>query len=279
MQPLLKDIEAEKRKNGRVALEKRWRRRMKLTPCIVSTFFMLPFEMKVSRREAGGFVDDYLYHFADLLIVDEAGQVLPEVAAASFALSKRAMVIGDTLQIEPMWSLPARVDIGNLVKARLLPEVEYEKFFQHLSDIGKTVSAGSVMRIAQYATRYHYDPDLPRGLFLYEHRRCFDEIIPLLQRAVLPRQTDSCPGDEGSCRRATGQRLRRIAGDGISAHRRNLVVLENNNGFLTQLLAEGRPLCRSLPESLSASVLVSCQEVGPGEPESAAVQSVRPSAW
>jgi hypothetical protein len=57
------------------------------------------------------------------------------------------------------------------------------------------------------------------------------------------------------------------------------VVLENNNGFLTQLLAEGRPLCRSLPESLSASVLVSCQEVGPGEPESAAVQSVRPSAW
>jgi len=177
MQLLLKDIEAEKRKNGRVALEKRWRRRMKLTPCIVSTFFMLPSEMKVSRREAGGFVDDYLYHFADLLIVDEAGQVLPEVAAASFALSKRAMVIGDTLQIEPMWSLPARVDIGNLVKARLLPEVEYEKFFQHLSDIGKTVSAGSVMRIAQCATRYHYDPDLPRGLFLYEHRRCFDEII------------------------------------------------------------------------------------------------------
>jgi hypothetical protein len=57
------------------------------------------------------------------------------------------------------------------------------------------------------------------------------------------------------------------------------VVLENNNGFLTQLLAEGLPLCRSLPESLSASVLVSCQEVGPGEPESAAVQSVRPSAW
>src|SRR4030095_7583142 len=56
-------------------------------------------------------------------------------------------------------------------------------------------------------------------------------------------------------------------------------VLENNNGFLTQLWAEGRPLCRSLPESLSASVLVSCQEVGPGEPESAAVQSVRPSAW
>ena len=31
-----------------------------------------------------------------------------------------------------------------------------------------------------------------------------------------------------------------------------LVVLENNNGFLTQLLVEGLPLCRFLPESLSA---------------------------
>jgi hypothetical protein len=32
----------------------------------------------------------------------------------------------------------------------------------------------------------------------------------------------------------------------------NLVVLENNNGSLTQLLAEGLPLFRSLPESLFA---------------------------
>jgi hypothetical protein len=70
-----------------------------------------------------------------------------------------------------------------------------------------------------------------------------------------------------------------LHGLGFIHQQLSLVVLENNNGFLTQLLAEGLPLCRSLPESLSASVLVSCQEVGPGEPESAAVQSVRPSAW
>src|SRR4051812_20517696 len=35
----------------------------------------------------------------------------------------------------------------------------------------------SVMRVAQYVSRYHQDPDLARGLILYEHRRCFDEII------------------------------------------------------------------------------------------------------
>src|SRR5262252_4375830 len=33
------------------------------------------------------------------------------------------------------------------------------------------------MRIAQCATRYHANQALARGLYLYEHRRCFDEII------------------------------------------------------------------------------------------------------
>jgi hypothetical protein len=32
------------------------------------------------------------------------------------------------------------------------------------------------MKIAQFNSRYQYDPDL-RGMYLYEHRRCFDNII------------------------------------------------------------------------------------------------------
>ncbi|MBO9745969.1 AAA family ATPase [Xanthomonas phaseoli pv. dieffenbachiae] len=177
MQELLPRIAQERKKTGRVTLEKRWRRRMKLTPCIVSTLFMLPKEMLVSRHDGSGFVPDYLYDFADLLIVDEAGQVLPEVAGASFALGKKALVIGDTLQIEPIWSIPPSVDIGNLHSAKLLSNENHEDDYDRLSEIGKTVARGSVMRIAQTLTRYHYDPDLARGMFLYEHRRCFDEII------------------------------------------------------------------------------------------------------
>jgi superfamily I DNA and/or RNA helicase len=33
------------------------------------------------------------------------------------------------------------------------------------------------MKIAQFNSRYQYDPDLARGMYLYEHRRCFDNII------------------------------------------------------------------------------------------------------
>lgn len=150
---------------------------MKLTPCIVSTFFMLPSEMKVSRRDGDTFSADYLYDFADLLIVDEAGQVRPEIAGASFALAQKALVIGDTLQIAPIWSLPPAVDIGNMRQAGLLAGRNDSKQYQMLCELGKSVASGSVMQIAQTRSRYHYNPELTRGMFLYEHRRCFDEII------------------------------------------------------------------------------------------------------
>ena len=178
MEALLPELEKEKNKTGRKTVEPRWRRRMKLTPCIVSTFFMLPSEMKISRHEGGNsFATDYLYDFADLLIVDEAGQVRPEIAGASFALAQKALVIGDTLQIAPIWSLPPAVDIGNMRQAGLLAGRNDSEQYQMLCELGKSVASGSVMQIAQTRSRYHYNPELTRGMFLYEHRRCFDEII------------------------------------------------------------------------------------------------------
>lgn len=163
-------------KKGRQVVEARWRRRMMLTPCAVSTFYMLPGEMRYLSHE-GEFHSSYLYDFADLLIVDEAGQVLPEVAAASFALAKRGLVIGDTKQIEPIYSIPRSVDIGNLIHHGGLPESFIEGDLKWLESLGKTSSSGNVMTIAQSVSRYHYDGELPRGLFLYEHRRCFNEIV------------------------------------------------------------------------------------------------------
>lgn len=179
MEGALNTLAEEKRKTGAVAVKKRWLRRMMLTPCVVSTFFMLPKEFKVSRYERGNneYVDDYLYDFIDLLIVDEAGQVLPEVAGASFSLAKRALVIGDTLQIEPIWSMTTQVDIGNLVKADVMGLTNVRENYNRIAELGKSAASGSVMEIAQQATRYHYDKDLARGMYLYEHRRCYDEIV------------------------------------------------------------------------------------------------------
>ncbi|MBX8508777.1 AAA family ATPase [Pseudomonas cichorii] len=177
LEQTLPDILKNPKANGRKALEKRWHRWMKLTPCVVSTFFMLPSYLKGSKYNGSGYDDDYMYELIDLLIVDEAGQVLPEVAGASFALAKKALVIGDTLQIEPIWSIPDSVDIGNLMSAGLLPRFGVDQAYETLCATGVSAASGSVMRIAQNASRYHYDPVMARGMFLYEHRRCYDSIV------------------------------------------------------------------------------------------------------
>lgn len=225
MEGILSTLAEEKAKKGASTLKKRWRRRMMLTPCVVSTFFMLPKEFAVSRYERGEFVPDYLYDFIDLLIVDEAGQVLPEVAGASFSLAKRALVIGDTLQIEPIWGMTPLVDIGNLIKADVMGDADIQAHYNRISELGKSAASGSVMEIAQRATRYHYDKDLARGMYLYEHRRCYDEIVGYCNalcyhNKLIPKRgpRDSAPGlpamghlhIDGKCERRGGSRANQL---------------------------------------------------------------------
>lgn len=182
MEAGLDEIVSSHRKTGRKTMEPRWRRRMMLMPCAVSTFASLPGKMTYTMKPGGNWKSGYLLDFIDLLIVDEAGQVLPEVAAPSFALAKRALVIGDTQQIEPISSVSSSVDIGNLRGCGLLPDAYSEADIEALSNRGIRSTDGSVMRLAQAACPYEPYPDLERGLYLFEHRRCYDEIIGFCNR-------------------------------------------------------------------------------------------------
>lgn len=151
-------------------LQKKWQRYAKLTPCIVSTFYMIPSFFTAWRGNALP-----LYDFIDLLIIDEAGQAPPEIAGAAFSLAKKSIVVGDTHQIEPVWSINERIDIANLKRHQIISfdsDREIDTFF----NTGMAASCGSVMKIAQRASRYQKYMD-ERGMFLSEHRRCFDGII------------------------------------------------------------------------------------------------------
>jgi hypothetical protein len=149
---------------------RKWQRYAKLTPCFVSTLYMTPKFFKAFQGS-----DRPLYEFIDLLIIDEAGQVSPEVAGATFALAKKALVVGDTLQIEPVWSIPSKVDQGNLLAHKVIEgDASYEAF----RDSGMSAASGSVMKVAQRQSSYQkYTDDNARGMFLTEHRRCVPEII------------------------------------------------------------------------------------------------------
>ncbi len=177
MEENLDEIIASGRKTGKKSTVPRWLRRMMLTPCAVSTFASLPGKMSYRHKSGDEWQTGYLYNFIDLLIVDEAGQVLPEAAAPSFALAKRALIIGDTQQIEPISSISKAVDIGNLQNAEFLKAEYAEDELSALSNTGMRSVDGSVMRLAQQACAFAPYPELERGLYLFEHRRCYDEII------------------------------------------------------------------------------------------------------
>lgn len=110
----------------------------------------------------------------------ESRVALGVVAAASFALAKKALVIGYTEQIAPIWNSLPVIDIGNMVEENILPggtQEELTDAYALMCESGKSAASGSVMKMAQFSSRYQYDPDLARGMYLYEHRRCFDNII------------------------------------------------------------------------------------------------------
>lgn len=206
--------------------ENNWTRRMKITPCAVMTSYMLPNYFSCSRKIHDNInKSDYLYDFIDLLIVDEAGQVSPEVAGAGFSLAKKALVIGDTLQIPPISKLTKSIDIGNFHKTNLIPKNQHineiDKTYKQLQSKGIASDGGSVMKISQNRSQYFPEKKLERGLYLYEHRRCYDNIInfcnELCYKGVLEPMRGAAKDDaifpsmgylniEGKCQNVSGSK-------------------------------------------------------------------------
>jgi superfamily I DNA and/or RNA helicase len=167
---------------GEKAIQAKWKRRAMLTPCFVATFYTAPSHFVYSQfqgeNEEGKPVFEYfsLFNFIDILVIDEAGQVTPEVSIPVFSLAKKAFVVGDLKQIEPIWTIPSKIDIGNLDALDIL---ESSNTYTYLNRLGFLASGGSIMKMAQNACEYE-TPLASRkenGLILLEHRRCNDEII------------------------------------------------------------------------------------------------------
>lgn len=152
-----------------------------IIPCMVMTFFVLPKELRVLISNDKKFT--HLYNFIDLLIVDEAGQVSPEIAAASFSLAKRAIIVGDEKQIPPVWGIQKALDIALAIENNVISN---KNEFTKLITTGLNCSESSVMKIASNSCIYGHGKkdEKEKGLFLSEHRRCYDEIISYCNELV-----------------------------------------------------------------------------------------------
>jgi hypothetical protein len=171
--------EKQKKTNFVHVLETRYRRLAMIAPCMVMTFFMLPKQFLAYDSNTKS--EFYMYDYIDLLIVDEAGQTSPEIAAASFSLAKKAVVVGDENQIPPVWGTTRALDIAMAIRNGVIPD---KAAFQMQEESGLNCSQSNLMMVSSLSCRFDQAIKYGKGLFLCEHRRCYDEIIEYCNRLV-----------------------------------------------------------------------------------------------
>lgn len=141
------------------SLEAYYREVAMLTPCLVSTLYSAPRFFNQSFQ--------YLHGFADLLIIDEASQVLPELALPVVALAEKALIVGDSKQLPPIENISVEQDLLSQQQSGLSKRVNSIEAL-HIS------AQSSVMQLANRLTRYVDQQGLP--FMLQEHFRCHPQI-------------------------------------------------------------------------------------------------------
>lgn len=138
-----------------------------ITPCFVATKNSVP---KIFKD---GF--SYLYEKADLLVIDEAGEITPEEGLCSLAFAKKAVIIGDKKQLKPVSKINKGVDSIKMATHGLISMIG---LFGKRIETGMNCCYSSMMEVCEKCSFYTDSDDLSYfGFFLNEHRRCYGEII------------------------------------------------------------------------------------------------------
>lgn len=110
------------------------------------------------------------------LFIDEAGQAVPQAAVGALTRARRAVVIGDPLQIEPVFTLPAA-----FIKAlgALSPHTETGEYSPARTSVQTLADAAN-----RFGTAVAKEGDAPLwiGSPLRVHRRCVDPMFSLANR-------------------------------------------------------------------------------------------------
>jgi energy-coupling factor transporter ATP-binding protein EcfA2 len=203
--------EKQKGTNHEGVLNVFYHRLAMLTPCMVNTCFMMPKQFLAYDGNAKK--NFYMHNFADLLIVDEAGQVSPEIAAPVFSLAKKAIVVGDIYQIPPVWGTSEALDHALAKEAKV---VSSKDDFEKLLNVGLNCHSSSVMTVASNSCKYD---KYEKGLFLCEHRRCYDEIIDYSNRLVYHNRLEPLRGKRGQKEKYPLENLSTMGHFNIAAER------------------------------------------------------------
>ncbi len=131
------------------------------------------------------------------LLVDEAGQALPQAAVGGLLRAKRALIVGDPLQIPPVVSLPERLNdqIADYFKIDSRLWTAPEASAQTLAD-----------RVSPYQAAFRTDTGPRRvGIPLLVHRRCQEPMFGISNRIAYDGQmVHAASGKQGLVSAALG---------------------------------------------------------------------------
>lgn len=143
-----------------------WQSLFMVVPVISSTFASIGNQF----RELGSGSLGWLF-------IDEAGQAVPQAAAGALWRAKRAVVVGDPLQIEPVFTVPAKL-IEALAKSSDLCEEDHvlphKHSAQNLADLANPMGTSITDTVDKEQCREQWI-----GSPLRVHRRCADPMFKI----------------------------------------------------------------------------------------------------
>jgi len=146
-----------------------------ILPSLWSTLFLVTPVVSTTFASVGRMLKPMPPESIGWLLIDEAGQAVPQAAAGALMRARRAVVVGDPLQIEPVVSLSPSL-VEKLSKAFGVDPTEWtgpDASTQRLAD-----------RAGPYATVFEReDAEIRVGAPLLVHRRC-DEPMFGISNAV-----------------------------------------------------------------------------------------------
>lgn len=138
-----------------------WQELACLTPMLAATVHSAPrfFQEGYSDTDTRPF-----YGFAQRIIIEEASQVAPDVTTGLLALARSSVLVGDEKQLQPVWGVPEKTDVGNLMQMGLISNVEDSLIWKKaelLSSSGTALKRANMVGLSVHLHEQHRShPDL-----------------------------------------------------------------------------------------------------------------------
>ena len=154
-----------------------WRELACLTPMLAMTLHTAP------RYFQEGFDDRDIrpmYGIAQRMVVEESSQLSPDIVAGLLSYARTAVFVGDEKQLLPIWSVPEKTDIGNLMAHQLMDhpgQLNQWKESELMASCGSALLRAKKAGLNVFLKEQHRShPDL----VAFANRLCYDnKIVPM----------------------------------------------------------------------------------------------------